>query len=73
MIQISGRHRLEQWMKVVSFNNPVHLSKYLIFKKYGFVPPHTTLAERKKILKKKIDPWSYYPKQKLKKLKDLRL
>ncbi len=48
-------------MEIIGFNNPVQQTRYEIFKKYGFVPAHTYLQQRKEILEGKIDPWIFYP------------
>lgn len=52
-IIINGVKRLEKWMKLIGSKNPVKYSRYLIWKKFGFCPTHTTLAQRKDILSKK--------------------
>ena len=49
-INIDGKKNLEKWMKEIGFSSPKHLTKYEIWKKYGFCPPYTTLAEREEIL-----------------------
>ena len=50
-IWIRGRERVEKWLNSVNFKNPVHLSKILIWQKFGFVPTKISLSERYKILK----------------------
>jgi hypothetical protein len=62
VININGRSNLEHWMKQIGFSNPNHLTKYLIWKKYGFCPPYTTILERKQILKGDINPYIFYRK-----------
>ena len=57
---INGVFQLEKWIKVVGIKNPVKLSRYQIWKKFGFCPTHTTLAQRKDILGGKTDPYSIY-------------
>ena len=54
-ITISGVERLEKWMKLVGSKNPVKFTRYLVWKEFGFCPPHTTLKQRKDILNGKID------------------
>ncbi len=61
-IQISGEYWLDQWMKKISFNNPVQFSRYEIFKRHGFVPPNTSLKQRKVIINNGLDPWYLYIK-----------
>ena len=54
-ISISGVDGLEKWMNLIGIKNPVKLSRYLVWKKFGFCPPHTTLQQRKDILNGKLD------------------
>ena len=61
-IYISGKENLKKWMKFIGFSNEKHLTKYLIWKKFGFCPPNTTLKQRLLILNDKmnilkITPW----------------
>lgn len=49
-ISINGKENLKKWIKEISFSSPKHITKYLIWKKYGFCPPYTTLAQREAIL-----------------------
>jgi DNA-binding transcriptional regulator WhiA len=51
---ISGSKNLDKWMNVVGSSNNVHITKYLIWKKFGYVPPKISLDQRQKLLKKKI-------------------
>lgn len=60
VITIRGKERLEKWMKIIGFNNPVQVTKYKIWKKYGFVPPNTNIAKREKVLKGEINPYTCY-------------
>jgi intein/homing endonuclease len=45
--QISGNKNTERWFKEISPNNPVHYTKYLFWKKYGYYIPKSTLEFRK--------------------------
>ncbi len=54
-ISISGIDDLEKWMKIIGIKNPVKLSRYLVWKKFEFCPPNTTLEQRKNILNGKLD------------------
>jgi intein/homing endonuclease len=63
IIDIKGKDRLEKWIAIVGFNNPVQQTRYEIFKKHGFVPVNTSLSQRKEILKEDISPWDFYPKR----------
>lgn len=59
-IDINGRKNLEKWMNIIGFNNPKHITKYLVWKKFGFCPPRTTINQRKDILEGKVSPYSFY-------------
>ena len=53
---VSGSKSIELWMSKIGSKSPIQMSKYLIWKKFGFCPPHTTLAVRRSILDDKTDP-----------------
>ena len=55
-LYIGGRRSVKLWMDIIGSKNPIHTSKYLIWKKFGFCPPRTTLTDRMSILDGKIDP-----------------
>ena len=59
-IDINGKNNINTWFKVIGFNSSKHLTKYEIWKKFGFCPPNTNIVERRKILKGEIDINSYY-------------
>jgi len=56
-IGISGRKNLENFIKLIGFNNFKHISKYQIWKRFGFCPPNTKIEQREKILSKQLDPY----------------
>ncbi len=58
-VQISGSCVLTFFQEVGS-KNPKHLTKYEVWKQFGFCPPRTTLGERKKILSGKFKPEDFY-------------
>ena len=60
VLEIRGIERFEKWAKIIGFNNPVHKTKYDIWKKYGFLPPKTNIQQRKAILNDKININSFY-------------
>lgn len=62
-LRLSGGIQVEKWFKIVGSKNPKHITKYLIWKKFGFCPPYTTLNERKEILKNEVSPYSYYKQE----------
>ena len=49
-IYLSGVKNLEKWISIIGFDNPRLSSKYLIWRKFGFCPPNTSLEQRKQIL-----------------------
>lgn len=59
-VVISGKKNLEKWMRTIGFNNIKHKTKYIIWKKFGFCPPKTSLEDRRKILKGKLNLYSLY-------------
>ena len=60
MLQVSGKNMLYKWVHIIGFSNTNHLTKYEIFQKFGFVPPHISYKERLEIINGMINPWSYY-------------
>lgn len=59
-ITIRGTERIEDWMKKIGFNNPAQTSRYLVWKKFGFCPPKSTIEQRQLILSDKLNPCSLY-------------
>lgn len=59
-IYISGRKNLKKWMSLIGFNNPKHITKYQVWKKFGYCPRYTNLRQRKKILNNTLNPLSFY-------------
>jgi len=55
VIIISGVKRLQRWMELIGIKNSVKLTRYLVWKKFGFCPPHTSLEQRKDLLKDKLN------------------
>ncbi|MBU0958849.1 MAG: hypothetical protein KKB31_02770 [Nanoarchaeota archaeon] len=58
VVYMSGREALERFFNEIGSKNPVKLTRYLVWKKFGFCPPHTTLQQREDILKDKFDIYS---------------
>ena len=56
-ININGILNLEKFIQVIGFKNRKHITKYLIWKKFGFCPIHTTLKDREDILLGKLNPY----------------
>ncbi len=59
-LQITGVEQCEKWMRQIGSKNQSKLSRYLIWKKFGFCPPKTTYVQRISILNRQSDPKSYY-------------
>lgn len=59
-IFLVGEKNLKKWMELIGTKNTSKLSRYLIWQKYGFVPPHTTFEQRINILDEKLDPLELY-------------
>ncbi len=49
-LYVRGNYFLTEWMASIGSNNPIQLSRYWIWKKYGHCPSHTTFKERLLIL-----------------------
>ena len=59
-INLNGLDNLNLWFKEIGFNSTKHLTKYQVWKKFGFCPPKTNILERQKILKGETDINSFY-------------
>jgi len=57
---INGATQLKLWMKEIGSSNPVHSSKYEVWKRFRFCPPRTTLEQRITILSGQLDPEIFY-------------
>jgi intein/homing endonuclease len=55
IITISGIDGLDRWMNFVGMKNSVKLTRYLIWKKFGFCPTKTNLGQREDILNGRLD------------------
>lgn len=60
-IDISGHKNLKTWLDYVGFSNLKHISKIMVARKLGYCPPHTTLAQRKKIIKSPLPDLNQQP------------
>ncbi len=58
LVTINGVDELNRWMELVGMENSVKLTRYLVWKKFGFCPPNTTLKEREDILNDNLDIYS---------------
>lgn len=59
-IWIRGKTEVEKWFKIVGSKNPSELSRYFIWKRYGFCPPNLTYNQRKLILRNRLNPIDFY-------------
>ncbi|MFQ5722134.1 MAG: LAGLIDADG family homing endonuclease [Candidatus Aminicenantales bacterium] len=53
-----GQKNLERWIREIGFRNQKHLTKYMVWEKFGFCPTYTTLEERYRILNGKLSPYN---------------
>ena len=60
LVKIAGGIQVNKWFDLIGSKNPKHITKYLIWKEFGFCPPYTNLEQRKQILKKDLSPYSFY-------------
>lgn len=63
IVKLAGGIQTKKWFELIDSKNPKHITKYLIWQKFGFCPPNTTLKERKQILKNEVSPYSYYTQE----------
>ena len=61
VVRIGGRNDYEKFVEQIGSNNPVHLTKILIYEIFGHCPPKTTLVDRIEILRGKKLPEEFYP------------
>jgi intein/homing endonuclease len=59
VVAVYGDAQLRKWMDLIGSHNIKHLSKYLLWKKSGSCPPHTSMPERLEALR--LDKESFYP------------
>jgi len=58
ILTINGVDGLNKWVELVGIKNSVKLTRYLVWKKFGFCPPNTTLKQREDILNGRLDIYS---------------
>ena len=59
-IAIRGEKNIENWMKIIGFNNPSKTIKYQVWKKFGFCPSNSNIEHRKLFLNGALDPKTFY-------------
>lgn len=61
-LDLNGVKNLDLWMKEIGFNSSKHITKYLVWRKFGYCPSNTNIHQREAILKGKLDINKAYPK-----------
>lgn len=51
---------INRFFKIIKPKNQRHITRYKVWKMFGFLLPYTNITQRKKILKKEINPYIYY-------------
>src|SRR3989344_1308648 len=59
VVSICGGIQVTKWFEYIGSKNPKHITKYQVWKKFGFCPPFTNLETRKKMLKNELSPYLY--------------
>lgn len=59
-LELNGVENLNLWIDKIGFNSSKHLTKHILWKKYGFCPANTNIKQRLDILNDKIDISSFY-------------
>jgi hypothetical protein len=63
MLEINSLESINKFFNELKPSNQRHLTKYQIWKKFGFCPPNTTITQRKDILKNKLNPYKLYKQE----------
>lgn len=58
--RINKKEHIDVWFNKIGSNNPRQKTKYLIWQKYRFLPPKTSLKDRFAILENKLNPFELY-------------
>jgi len=56
-ININGNKNAIKYIKLIGFSNPKFVTKYKIWKRYGFCPPQKNIEQYKKILTGDLEPY----------------
>lgn len=59
-IEMAGKKTLKNFLELIGFRNPKHLTKIKIWKRFGFYPPRLSYRQRLEILRGKVDPHIFY-------------
>jgi len=60
ILEINRIPNIKRFMEEISPENLKHITRYDVWKRFGFCPPHTTISQRKDILKNKLNPYNLY-------------
>ena len=63
ILRIESNKDVERWFNIIGSNNSKHITKFEVWKRFGFCPPHTTIKQRRIILNKEINPALFYNKK----------
>jgi len=55
-IDMSGEVMLRKWLDLIGMKNSSKYSRFLVWQRFGFCPPNTTLEQRQNILKGEMNP-----------------
>ena len=50
ILRIESNKNVEKWFEIIGSKNPKHITKFQVWKKFGFCPPHTDLRQRREML-----------------------
>lgn len=59
-VEVSAGINVEKWFQIIGSNNPKHITKFLVWKKFGFCPPRTNLKQRQSFLSGELNPELFY-------------
>ncbi|MDP6670563.1 MAG: hypothetical protein QGI60_01985 [archaeon] len=59
-VELRGDANTINWISNIGFKNSIKFNRFLIWKKFGFMPPELSLEEQKDILSGKSDPNKFY-------------
>ena len=46
IIQLNCSDEIDLWRREIGFSNPSHISRFMVFEKLGYCPPHTSMSGR---------------------------
>jgi len=59
-LRIRKKSHIEKWFAIIGSNNPRNQTRYQVWKKYGFLPPRTSISQRREMLLGNLDPKNLY-------------